>query len=585
MTSGTKVLRESLIVILFLAALCLLFFHEAFSKTFIFRDTVTFSQPKFQMLYHSYLEARIPLWNPGEFLGFPFMAEPQSAALYPLHLLTFWMDFPVAFRVLIIMHYFLSGLFMYCLLRQLRLRIPSCLFGALAFFGTGYLMSMNGSLNVLMAIPWLPAAAACFLRAMQRNSINWAGAGGMALAMTILVGSPDTTLFIAIVLFAFAFLYRATTSGASRGQSLLYLLFLLVVAGCLSAVQVLPSLELGAMSRKVAGYSFDEASRWSLHPFRLLEFMFPWFFGKIWPQNHFWGQFLLRSSQIPGSFPVNVNWALSIYPGLVVLALAAAYAFKQKNRISIVMGILFLVFILIAMGRYSPLYRLAYHVVPFFESLRYPEKYVLGIAFVMACLSGLGFETLIELKERTELKKLVLASLIVLIAFAIISLSLLALRGIIGNAIHEWLRAEGFPPFSPLIIRHTILRAVLWPSLVALACLVVFLLAYRFNLIRTWLWPAIFLIAVMDIYWTNKAALVWGQPVIYGKEPRASTAIHERAQPEGEKYRIYRDSNLAYQARADLPGNIPYLEKLRRFERDILVPNVPEPQGLEQLSG
>ena len=36
-------------------------------------------------------EGRIPLWNPYIFLGAPFLANPQAAALYPLHWPLSWL--------------------------------------------------------------------------------------------------------------------------------------------------------------------------------------------------------------------------------------------------------------------------------------------------------------------------------------------------------------------------------------------------------------------------------------------------------------------------------------------------------------
>ncbi len=583
--SRAKYIPEGLIAAAVLAAACLVFFHNAVSQAFIFRDIVTFSFPKFSMLYKSMTEGRILLWNNCEFLGFPFMADPQAAVFYPLHLLIFRLDFTVAFKVLIIMHYYLSGLFFYIMLRQFRLAFPASLFGATAFLGSGYLMSMNGSLNVLLSIPWLPATAACLCRAMDRKSIGWCAAGGAALAMPVMVGSLDTALMAATVLVLFVIISPAGRQEPSGGKSWVYLLFLFAAGGFIAAIQLLPSLELGAISRKVAGYSYEEASRWSLHPYRLVEFIMPWFYGKVWPHNHFWGGFFLRSFEIPGRFTVNMNWALSIYPGIVVLVLAAAGSFKDLNGKKTFLIVSFVLFLFLALGRYSPLFLLAYHFVPLIESMRYPEKYMLGATFGLCALSAFGFESLIAMKDNGQVRRNIIISLCLFSCLALICIMMFAAGSSVSGAIQEWLKSEGLPAFSPAAIGNGIFRSALWPALVCLVFMLILFAAKRYHFLRRIIGMAVFATCFVDLVYANGAAVVWGDSLIYKEPPLAAVALKEIAGEEQGKNRIYRDQEFQFKGRRDLPEDVPYLEKIIRFTRDTLMPNVPEPEGLEQFGG
>ena len=60
----------------------------------------------------------IPLWNPHQFCGTPFVANSQSAVFYPLNLLFCVMPVARAFGVSVWLHLRLTGLFLYGFLRS-----------------------------------------------------------------------------------------------------------------------------------------------------------------------------------------------------------------------------------------------------------------------------------------------------------------------------------------------------------------------------------------------------------------------------------------------------------------------------------
>ena len=64
----------------------------------------------------------LPLWNPHQFSGMPFWADPQTALLYPLNLLVILLtDVPYqALEGLVILHIALTGWLMYGCLRLIR---------------------------------------------------------------------------------------------------------------------------------------------------------------------------------------------------------------------------------------------------------------------------------------------------------------------------------------------------------------------------------------------------------------------------------------------------------------------------------
>src|SRR5207248_9362750 len=63
----------------------------------------------------------VPLWNPYELSGNVLLANSQSAVLYPPNLLLYLFPLWYGINIVTALHTFLTGLFMFLLLRALRL--------------------------------------------------------------------------------------------------------------------------------------------------------------------------------------------------------------------------------------------------------------------------------------------------------------------------------------------------------------------------------------------------------------------------------------------------------------------------------
>ena len=106
------------------------------------------------------------MWNPYQFSGHPFFANPQNAILYPLNGLFFFLPFDVAFNAIIILHFFLGGLFTYLFLKDLKVNSTGALISGLIFMLSGYLLSVHSLLTILLSSVWHPLIMMFFRRAM-----------------------------------------------------------------------------------------------------------------------------------------------------------------------------------------------------------------------------------------------------------------------------------------------------------------------------------------------------------------------------------------------------------------------------------
>ena len=161
-----------------------------------------------------------------------------------------------------------------------------------------------------------------------------------------------------------------------RLPSLAWLALGLALALPLATVSWLPALHLVGASERRAGLSFDDATVWSLHPLRLGELVWPRLFGGAPPDESF-------------GHHVAPTWAFSVYLGAPVVVLAAVAVARERGAraIAAIAGVM----LVIALGRYTPLYGWYRAIVVPERFVRYPEKHVGAVVVLVAALAGVGW--------------------------------------------------------------------------------------------------------------------------------------------------------------------------------------------------
>jgi hypothetical protein len=159
-------------LILFFSSL--LFFYDLFKERFLLteRDLGGYFIPPRFFWVESIKHGDFPLWNPYQFSGHPFLANPQHGILYPLNGLFFILPFDFAFNAIIILHFFLGGLFTYLFLRDLKVSVAGALLSGLTFMLGGFLLSVHGLLTCLLTVIWTPLIMMFFKRAMDRPCLK-----------------------------------------------------------------------------------------------------------------------------------------------------------------------------------------------------------------------------------------------------------------------------------------------------------------------------------------------------------------------------------------------------------------------------
>ncbi|HEX4385954.1 MAG TPA: YfhO family protein, partial [Myxococcales bacterium] len=161
---------------------------------------------------------------------------------------------------------------------------------------------------------------------------------------------------------------------------------LLAAAGVLPGLTLLPQTTRGALS-------FSEAATWSLHPWRLLELVWPFALGNPLDASRNLAELVANS----GAGELSPSWSLSLYLGAPILALALLSALRKERR-AMLAGAVFLTFL--AVGAYSPLYSFFRGVFPPERVIRYPEKHIAGAICILCALAGAGISQ-VRTSQRT----------------------------------------------------------------------------------------------------------------------------------------------------------------------------------------
>ncbi len=340
-----------------LAALALVFFGRVlFTQQALFwGDLLRGHYPAYDLWRQAVASGALAVWNPFILGGFPQAADATMGYWYPTVLLHLVLPVHRAMAVDLAVHFFLAGAFTYLFLRRQDISTAAALAGAMIFAFSGFLAVRIAQPPLIRSAAWLPLllwiVATLDTRPWTRNAL----ALGVTLAAQLLAGHHQTVLISSLLLGCYAVWSAVRRTGARQSalRAAAAMIPVLGLAGLLAlvlaAVQLLPAAELSQQSDRSGGMAFEHASLHSLPPEQLPMLLAPNLFGNP-AAGRYWGK--------------NLFWEMTGYAGLVsvLLALVGAAASGRRERIFWVGAALAAV--ALALGRHSPLYWLAYSVVP-----------------------------------------------------------------------------------------------------------------------------------------------------------------------------------------------------------------------------
>jgi hypothetical protein len=343
-------------------------------QTFVYRDFGYFGYPLAHHFRESFWRGEIPLWNPLNNCGLPFLAQWNTQVLYPPAL--FYQLFPLSWSlgVFCLAHLYLGGLGMYFLAHRWTGNLLAAGIAGVAFALNGLMLNCLMWPNNIAALGWMPWVVWLVERGWREGGRTILVAAGVG-ALQMLAGAPEIILLTWGLLTVLALSecgIRNVERGTKNAAWLLARFALVaVLVAALSAAQLLPFLDLLAHSHRSADYG-DAA--WSMPLGGWANFLVPLF--HCHPSFH--GVFL-QTGQC---------WTASYYIGVPIAALALLAVWQVRERRVRVLGTLAVVCLVLALGDAGHVYRWLREHVPAMGLMRFPIKFVVLPVFLLPLLAA-----------------------------------------------------------------------------------------------------------------------------------------------------------------------------------------------------
>lgn len=333
----------------------------------------------------------LPLWVPELLGGIPavgsFFWTPFAPPLWGLAFL----EYPEAQRLAWGLTFAIGGWGGLALAGALRLRWPAALVLALAWMLSQHFVTLAhvGHTQKAMALAWMGwglAGAVAVCRSSLRARLAGAALGGGAGGMMFLSGHPQIAYALLAMqgaLVAFAAMRRAPLPFAKRTAA--PALAIPALGLLLGGAQLLPGLEMSALSNRASGVDFAEATATSHPPRELFEFLAPRFLGSS----------TRADARYLGTWNERI---ISDYAGgvTVMLAFTALFAPGARRRTVWFFAGASAVSILIGAGHHTPVYRALYDWLPGFASFRSPATFHCIAAIALPVLAALSADRLLR---------------------------------------------------------------------------------------------------------------------------------------------------------------------------------------------
>ena len=387
-----------------------------------FKDLSRYFYPLRYLMVEQVKAGYFPLWNPYIFCGMPLLATLQIGFFYPLTILHYILPFDLAFNYFTILHYFLAACFTYQLLRHFGHSYSGSFLAGLIFAFSGYLVSMSSMNTSLASVIWLPLVILWWDKYLGSRQGRLVPGLIILLALMLLGGEPTIIYVTGWVLLFYALIFYK-----DRFKNIAVLALTFLVVTLLVSAQLFPFLELLQQSDRAQLASFEFISMRSFPPREIMNFLLPFFFGNQLRAGSYSEILLGENLQ---------DWLPSPYLGFFALFFAGwAVVVKPDRRKLFFAGAAGLSLIL-AFGKYTPLFFLLYKVIPGVSLIRYPVKYLFLASFSLAYLTGAGFEGLIKRVAEGKISKLLLSLVGLLVALGVVNIFSQILR----EPIFAWLR-------------------------------------------------------------------------------------------------------------------------------------------------
>jgi len=239
-------------------------------------DSIIQMYPWHRLTFESLTKGIIPLWNPYQIAGMPFMAGLKPMVFYPLNLLFIFGEIP-SWNMLMFFQLFLAFFFCYLLMRKLRVFVWGSLLASVAFAYSSLMVGFLQFGSDGHTLIWLPLLCWCLFSYADSKKGRYLFGLGIGVACSVFAGHLQMAAY-EFGLIAVLILYLYRIKQASKKD--VFMICLALAAGLgIASVQLLPSIELFSLSARGTGLTQTLFAEGLIRPYQLLRIFSPDMFG------------------------------------------------------------------------------------------------------------------------------------------------------------------------------------------------------------------------------------------------------------------------------------------------------------------
>lgn len=351
----------------------ILFWHKliSFKSTLFFDNIFKLFYPYMSFLGENLRRFSVPLWNPYIYSGLPFAANPQAGVFYPLNLLFALKHYHIAANLSILVHSFLSGIFMFKFSRAMGLPRKASIITSFLYMFNGFAVLHVEFFSNFFSYTWLPIIFYSFREGIINQNKKMLLLSACFLALQFFAGFPTFTYFTLLALMCFILFKKL--SNLSLHQKFFYMVLVAIVFCSIIAVLLLPVLDFIPYSIRHNGLSFEEITTYSLKPFELVRFLlFPlwtYYYVPVSGDPHIVGHYFGMVSLIP-------------------FIIGAVLLFKRREHMWIYIPMFISAFL--SFGNNVPGYKYLISIFPFLKLFRFPAQWMIIFVFCYTLTVGFG---------------------------------------------------------------------------------------------------------------------------------------------------------------------------------------------------
>jgi hypothetical protein len=415
--------RWSAIPALFAVFAIIFYWKVLFTNRFMFPwDAADFFYPYLNFVHEELRHFHLPLWNPFVMSGYPIIGDMEAQIFYPINWLLIalhpFSSLPYRLvEIQLIFHFFLAGVFMYFLARDVTGKVVPSLIAGLLFMSSGSMVAHTEHMAIVDSMAWYPLIFLVARRALFNGKPSWTIVSGLLFGLQLLVGHWQHSTYMGLILFLY-FAWHALFGPLRSKLWPRWILQLLVIAGIgvgIALIQVLPSIDLGFQSVRNRLTYWDITS--GNEPSYLLTLFLPNFFGGI--------------NGVPrGPYDLSLFYVFITVPGLLLALLGILETLRRRNffYIGTLSALIFL-----SLGWHGPFGKVLY-AIPLLNRFRNPGMLFDPAFFLLCLMAALGAHALFREDLWTPVKRFlpwVLGALLVCGSILGVILHL-------GASVHGW---------------------------------------------------------------------------------------------------------------------------------------------------